>query len=245
MEELEHALGTLTLGKAEGLDGITNEMLQNTGSTAREMLLDLFNNVLAGGSLPSDWKIGDIVLILKKPPRTDINNYRPVTLISSVSKLLTTMLAQRLSSALDKEDVVGQVQNGFRKNRSCSDNIFILNTILEANKNKKLLSHLLFVDLNEAYDRVDCSKLLTKLRQLNIPESFISFLRNYYFLDSVSTASSGERTRSQFQKQGLRQGCNLSAVLFILYLSELSRRMREWYWSQTSVRRTSQHPPIC
>ena len=172
MEELEHALGTLTLGKAEGLDGITNEMLQNTGPTAREMLLDLFNNVLTGGSLPSDWKIGDIVLILKKPPRTDINNYRPVTLISSVSKLLTTMLAQRLSSALDKEDVVGQVQNGFRKNRSCSDNIFILNTILEANKNKRLLS-------------------------------------------------------PQFQKRGLRQGCNLSAVLFILYLSELSRRMRE------------------
>ena len=92
MEELEYASGTLSLGKAEGLDGITNEMLQNTGPTAREMLLDLFNNVLTGGSLPSDWKIGDIVLILKKPPRTDINNYRPITLISSVSKLLTKIV---------------------------------------------------------------------------------------------------------------------------------------------------------
>ena len=181
MEELEQALGLLSPGKAEGMDGIRNEMLQNTGPTAREMLLDLFNNVLAGGSLPSDRKIGDIVLILKKSPKTDINNYRPITLISNVSKLLTKMLAQRLSTAIDKEDVVGQEQNGFRKNRSCSDNIFILSTILETNKSKKLLSHLLFVDLKEAYDRVDGSILFAKLRQLNIPESIISFLRNYYF----------------------------------------------------------------
>ena len=152
----------------------------------------------SGGSLPSDCKIGDIVLILKKPPRSDINNYRPISLISCVSKLLVW----QLSAALDKEDVVGQEQNGFRSNRSCGDNIFILNTVLEFNKSKKLLSHLLFVVLKEAYDRVERSILLTKLRQLNVPDLFISFLRNYYFQDLVSTASGGERTRSQFQKGG-------------------------------------------
>ena len=224
--ELSNNINSLVSGKAEGLDGITNDMLKNTGPTARNMLLELFNNVLIGAQLPNEWKSGDIALILKKPPRTDINNYRPITLISCVSKLLTKILAKRLSAALDKEDIVGPEQNGFRANRSCGDNLFILNTILEFNKSKKLLSHLLFVDLKEAYDRVDRGILLSKLQQLNIPSTFINYLKNYYFQDSVSTIAGGDRTRKQYQKRGLRQGCNLSAVLFILYLSELSRRMK-------------------
>jgi len=106
---------------------------------------------------------------------------------------------------VDKEDIVGPEQNGFRASRSCSDNIFILNTILEINKSKKLLSHLLFVDLKEAYDCVDRGILLQKLRQLNIPKTFINFLESYYFLDNISTEATGIRTAPQYQKRGLRQ----------------------------------------
>ena len=225
-KELDDTINSLQSDKAEGQDGITNEMLKNTGVQARKMILDMFNNIMAGGLVPPDWKVGDVVLVLKKPPQTDVSNYRPITLISCVSKLLTKILAKHLSAAVDKEDIVGPEQNGFRASRSCSDNIFILNTILEINKSKKLLSHLLFVDLKEAYDRVDRGILLQKLRQLNIPKTFINFLESYYFLDNISTEATGIRTAPQYQKRGLRQGCNLSSVLFILYLSELSRRMR-------------------
>ena len=226
LKELEDNIKELKSGKAEGIDGITNEMIKNTGPLARKMILEMFNNVMTGAQIPSDWKIGDIVLILKKPPRTDINNYRPITLISCVSKLLTKILAKRVSTAVGKEDIIGPEQSGFRPHRSCSDNIFILNSIREFNKSKKLLSYLLFIDLKEAYDRVDRGILLAKLAQLNFPDSFLSLLRNYYFQDNVSSTAGGERSRPQFQKRGLRQGCNLSAILFIIYLSELGRRMR-------------------
>ena len=225
-QELNTTIKTLGSDKAEGLDGITNDMIKNTGVEARRMILEFLNNVMSGSQIPSDWKIGDVVLILKKPPQTEVANYRPITLISCMSKLLTKILAKRLSAAVDKEDIVGPEQSGFRASRSCADNIFILNTVLEINKSKKLLSHLLFVDLKEAYDRVDRSILLQKLKQLNVPKTFTNFLENYYFQDNISTLASGERTRPQYQKRGLRQGCNLSSILFILYLSELSNRMR-------------------
>ena len=221
-KELEDNIKDLKSGKAEGIDGITNKMIKYTGLLARKLILEMFNNV----KIPSDWKTGDIVLILKKPPRTDINNYRPIILISSVSKLLIKILAKRVSAAVEKEDIIGPEQSGFRSNRSCSDNIFILNSILEFNKSKKLLSHLLFIDLKEAYDRVDRYILIAKLSQLNFPDSFLSLLRNYYLQDNASSAAGGERSRPQFQKRGLRQGCNLSAILFIIYLSKLGRRMR-------------------
>ena len=68
---------------------------------------------MSGAQIPSDWKIGDVVLILKKKPQTEVANYRPITLISCMSKLLTKILAKRLSAAVDKEDIVGPEQSGF------------------------------------------------------------------------------------------------------------------------------------
>ena len=165
-----------------------------------------------------------------------------MTLISCISKLLTKISAKRLGDLIAKEDIIGAEQNGFRSSRTCSDNIFILNSVLEMNKNKKLLSHIMFIDLQEAYDRVDRDILLTKLKQLNVSSKFIDFLSSYYFLDNISTASSGKRTRKQYQKRGLRQGCNLSSVLFIIYMSEdEGSRSR----SPTGVRCFRQYSSIC
>ena len=82
------------------------------------------------------------------------------------------------------------------------------------------------MDLKEAYNRVDRNIFLAKLKQLNVGDTFINFLASYYFLDNISTQSSGKRTRKQYQKQGLCKGCNLSSILFIIYTSELSNRMR-------------------
>ena len=117
--------------------------------------------------------------------------------------MLTKILAKRLGDLIEKEDIIGAEQNGFRSYRTCSNNIFILNSVLEMNKNKKLLSHIIFSDLQEAYDRVDRDILLAKVKQLNVSTKFINFLSNYYFLHNISTASSGKRTRKQYQKRGL------------------------------------------
>ena len=226
LTELSVTLDKLDTSKAEGMDGITNEMLRNTGPVARQKLLEMLNNTMISGRIPDSWKEGDVALILKKPPQTDISNYRPITLISCISKLVTKILAQRISLAVEKDDLMGPEQNGFRANRSCSDNIFILNSILEMNKSKKKLSYLIFVDLKEAYDRVDRNILFARLQQLKFPDKLIAFLRNYYFQDNISTSSTGERSRKQYQQRGLRQGCNLSSVLFIIYVAELARRVK-------------------
>jgi len=84
-KELDDTINSLQSDKAEGQDGITNEMLKNTGVQARKMILDMFNNIMVSGLVPPDWKVGDVVLVLKKPPQTDVSNYRPITLISCVS----------------------------------------------------------------------------------------------------------------------------------------------------------------
>jgi hypothetical protein len=67
-------------------------------------------------------------------------------------------------------------------------------------------SYLLFVDLQEAYDRVDRLILFSKLEQMGFPSTFIDYLRDYYTNDYITTDAAGVRTRKQYQKRGLRQG---------------------------------------
>ncbi len=122
--------------------------------------------------------------------------------------------------------ILGPEQQGFRKGRKCEDNIFILNSLLAKREKKKLVSHLMFLDLKEAYDRVDRPSLYKKLSQMNFPKSFIDFLQSYYSNDYISSASAGRSTGKLYLTRGLRQGCNLSAILFVLYMSELGNRLR-------------------
>ena len=125
-------------------------------STANSlMILMLFNNVLVAGINLDEWKAGEVILLLKRPLASNISNYRPITLISCLSKLLTKILANRILSALEDAGVIDDTQNGFRQDRCCADNIFSLNALLSLNKSKKRLASLMFVDLQEAYDRVD------------------------------------------------------------------------------------------
>ena len=226
MSELEANIKDLDISKAEGADGVTNAMIKNLPQNGKEKLLEIYNNVLLSGCVPSDWRVGEIVLVLKKKPITLVENYRPITLISCISKLMTKILAKRISSAVESSRILGPEQQGFRKGRRCEDNIFIVNSLLAGTNNKKVVAHLLFLDLKEAYDRVDRPTLYSKLRQLNFPEGFVAFLQDYYSNDFVTTDSAGAKTRKIFLTRGLRQGCNLSAILFVIYMSELGNRLR-------------------
>ena len=92
-----------------------------------------------------------MVLLLKRAPGSNIDNYRPITLISTISKLMTKIIGVRISKAAESSLLVNESQNGFREGRTCSDNIFILNTMIEAARQEKKTMHV----LAEAYDRVD------------------------------------------------------------------------------------------
>ena len=88
------------------------------------------------------------------------------------------------------------------------------------------MSQLLFLDLKEAYNQVDRDILYQKLMQLNFPTTFVEFLWDYYRVDFIVCSLAGPLTWWLYLVRGLRQGCNLSAILVILYLSELGNRLR-------------------
>ena len=219
-EEVERAIRQLQNGKAEGVDRVPPEALKNSTPKFLKSLTDLFNLVKETGKAPECWKTGRVVLLLKCRPCEELGNYRPLTIIVAVSGLFSRVLNQQLTGVVEKEGFLGEVQQGFRKTRAGSDNLFVLNTILWKSSAQRKKVHLAFVDLKKAYDTVSRQKLWATLRRLGIKKSFLACLQALYSEDRFITEVNGEWTIPIYLGRGLRQGCSLSPILFALYVAE-------------------------
>ena len=128
--EVREIIKTLGNDKATGHDFLPNEALKNAPPVLIGKIVTLFNRVKNKGEAPRAWKRGRLVLIHKKGSRTDVYNYRPLTVLAAVSGLYTKVLNNRLAAVVESHGLLEEIQNGFRKGRSGGDCAFVLNTIL-------------------------------------------------------------------------------------------------------------------
>jgi hypothetical protein len=219
--EVNEMVKTLGNGKAAGWDQVPNEALKEAPREFIDKLVVCFNRVKNQGVIPEAWKRGRLVLLHKKGPTVDINNYRPLTVLTVISGLYTKVLNGRLVAVVETHRLLGEIQNGFRKSRSGSDCTFILNTILWKSKAKNKKVHMAFLDLVKAYDSVDRPTLWRKLAAMGFGGAFLSSIQKLYQGDYVTCEMNGITTAPVYLGRGLRQGCSLSPLLFALYVSGL------------------------
>ena len=217
--EVKKVIMRLKNGKAKGWDNIPNEALKNLPDEMIEMITLLFNKIKASGSLPAGWNRGRITLVHKKGLRELLSNYRPITVIISLSGLYSKVLNERLTQVVEEHNLLGEVQNGFRKERGGCDNSFILDTILWKAKAQKSKVHMAFLDISKAYDSVNREVLWKRLSSMGFGGQFLSTLKSLYTDDCVDCVVNGIPTKQIFLRRGLRQGCSLSPMLFALYIS--------------------------
>ena len=108
------------------------------------------------------------------------------------------MLNQRLSELVEYHGLLGEVQNGFRKNRQIADNSFILDSVLMKAKAKRKKVHLCYIDISRAYDSVNRSILWQKLRAIGFGDSFLGCIQALYTGDSVDTVVNGISSREVY-----------------------------------------------
>ena len=221
VKEVMKSIKKLKNCKARGVDGIPNEFLKNAGLKFWILLTLLFNKVKESGTFPPGWNNGRVSLIHKKGLRELLGNYRPLTVIISLSGLYSRILNERLTEVVEGHSLLGEVQNGFRKNRMASDNVFVLHSILWKARAMKRKVHLAFCDISKAYDSVDRDILWKKLSCLGFGGQFLASLQAIYTGDSVQSVVNGVTTRPVFLGRGLRQGCSLSPMLFALYVADM------------------------
>lgn len=224
-EEVLRALGKMKNGKAPGSDQIPSDFIKNGGPTLISYMCRLFNHIINTLEVPSDWAFLIIRLLHKKGDRSDLNNTRPISLISNICKLFMRILTSRLESVVEPAGFLGHLQNGFRGNRGTSNNLFALSHLIEFSRKSKLPLFVAFLDLTKAYDSVEWSVVWDALGQFGIDIRFIRLLRNIY-QGSFCKISLGQLLTEAVEiSRGVRQGCIGSPLLFALVLSLFTRRI--------------------
>ena len=150
-------------GKSSGNDGLISEMFSACPDVFAPILKTLFNYIYSSGIYPDSWSECLVVAVPKSGDLSDPNNYRPIVLISVLSKLYTTILTNRLLSWSEEEDILIDNQFGFRPGKSTVDAIFILFGIISHTLQNKQKLYCSFVDFRKAFDKISRRILIYKL----------------------------------------------------------------------------------
>lgn len=225
-EEIKKCALRLNNNKSPANDLIINEYIKSTLEIFLPFYTPLFNIVLDTGIIPESWLEGIICPIYKgKGDPSHPENYRPITLVSCLGKLFTSVLNARLTTYLDEQMLLKENQAGFRKGYATTDHAFVLNSLVEILKAQKGKLFCCFIDFSKAFDSVWRNGLWYKLLKHNINGKLFQVIYNMYQNIRSCVKHSGEQSESFYSNIGLRQGENLSPVLFALFLNDLEEYM--------------------
>ena len=227
-EEILRAIRSLNNGKAPGCDHILNEYIKSTSYIFLPLYETFFNVILDTGYFPEQWSIGCIHLIYKnKGDRTNPKNYRPITILSCLGKLFTSILNIRLNQYLEENLILLENQAGFRKQYSTLDHIFTLHALNEIMKSRKQKLFCCFVDFSSAFDSIWRAGLWQKLLQNGVDGKVFKVIYNMYNDIKSCVSLFGSNSSLFTSSSGVRQGENLSPVLFSIYLNDLEYYLME------------------
>lgn len=225
LSEIRHAIDTQKNDKTPGEDNVTNELLKSLSETLQRPLQRLFNTILNTGETPSQWSKSTIILLHKKGDKSDLGNYRPISLMSNIYKIFSKIILNRLTKTLDEHQP--REQAGFRKSYSTTDHIQVITQIVEkANEYNKMV-YMCFIDYAKAFDSLVHSAIWRALAKQGVNEKYIQLIQNIY--SKCCAKIKLEKEGKEFPiRRGVRQGDPLSPKIFCAVLESIFQNLN---WS--------------
>jgi ribonuclease HI len=226
IDELNHSIRQLKKKKAPGKDKITNEMIKNLGTFAKQELLNICNQSWNTGEFPSLWKEAIIAPILKKgKDRHSKTSYRPISLLSCLGKTMERMVNRRLQHHLEKNGLLNPAQSGFRKNRNTEDQVTLLTQDIENGFQEKMKTLAVFVDLTKAFDKVWKEGLLLKLLHKQVCGKMYWWIHSYLFHRTARVKLDRQTSAQVKIREGVPQGGVISPTLFMIFIDDITREL--------------------
>ena len=218
---MKKAISSLKRDKSSGIDNLKAEMFIDGKDIVSPMLCKLFNHLYTNCIYPDSWTKGVIVPIPKKGDLNDANNYRGITLTSIFSKIFSILLDNRLRDWSEKSNILTDYQYGFRKGKSTTDCIFVLNSIIDkVIKQEKKKLYCSFIDFRKAFDVVYRNGIWLKMLKYGISNKFTNMLQKIY--EKVRCVKvQGCKTDFFESKSGVKQGEPLSPLLFLFFINDV------------------------
>ena len=220
-ETMEH-LKNCKNKSSPGEDGLAYITLKKLPSNVFQIIIMLFNASLSLGYFPEKWKSATIKMIPKSgKDKKEAKNWRPISLLSCLGKLYERVISSRLSSYLEKKNLLSQSQSGFRKGRMTTEQLFRLSEDSHNSLKKRGITAALFLDAEAAFDQAWHDAIRYKVDKLNIPQRLVRLISSFLKERKLKVKIGNQVSEEIIMKAGTPQGSCLSPLLYIILVNDI------------------------
>ena len=222
-EEIFEIVHKMKGGSAPGWDGIPSEIYKKNIDVLIQPIHYIINLSISCGEFPDLFKIAKVIPIFKSGSKSEIINYRPISLLATFSKILEKCIKIQLTNYLESEKILTESQYGFRQHLNTSNALFDITKIISQTIGNKKRVLLTFLDLAKAFDSVNRKKLIAKLKSIGLNNISLQWFASYFENRTQMVTINGVLSEKVPVDYGVVQGSTLGPLLFLIYINNITK----------------------